>query len=434
MLRFPSQVLFFRVAAVVALIPLVVISARSASYKVLFNFNRTSGEPSSGLVVDSQGNAYGTTFLGGHNNAGSVYELSPTAGYHLLYPFSLTGPGGENPQGNLVFDSGGNLYGTTVNGGISNSNCLPSASCGVVFKLSPPTSNGDPWTETVLYDFCSQSNCTDGFNPESGVIFDSQGNLYGTAYQGGDCSHCGVVFELSPPSGGVGLWTETVLYNFCSQANCVDGKMPYGGLIFDSAGNLYGTTTMGGAAGTVFRLSPTNNGWVETVLHNFEVGSGDGVLPYGGLAFDGAGNLYGTTTAGGNTSDCFESGCGVVFELTPTIGGGWTETILHTFNGSDGAAPYAGVVLDSANNLYGTTRNGGNGPPNCGEDYCGTVFKLTTKNNGQWSIGVFRFPEELTGSNPEASVTLDSAGNVYGTTAFGGTGKGSGVVFRITQP
>jgi uncharacterized repeat protein (TIGR03803 family) len=423
---------FFRISAVAALLMLLAASAWSASYKVLFNFNRTSNQPSSGLIFDAQGNAYGTTWMGGHNNAGSVYQLSPTTGYHLLYPFAITGPNGENPQGNLMFDSSGNLYGTTVNGGPPNTAC-PGGACGVVFKISP-SSNGGVWTETVLYDFCSQLNCSDGFNPESGVIADSQGNLFGTA-SGGKC--CGLIFELSPPSGGIGPWTETVLYNFCSLINCEDGELPYGGLIFDSFGNLYGTTTMGGAgdAGTVFELSPTGNGWTETVLHNFETnGTGDGGKPYGGLALDASGNLYGTTIAGGNPHVCSFEGCGIVFELTPTAGADWTETILHTFTGRDGANPYAGVVLDTAGDVYGTAYHGGASGSGCGTLYCGTVFKLTPSGNGSWNAGVFRFPNEEAGYNPLAPVALGSDGNVYGTTSSGGTGKGGGVVFGIAQP
>ena len=170
--------------AVAALVLLTATNAWSGGYKVLYNFNSTNKNPSSGLITDAAGNGYGTTSGGGHDDSGTVYELSRTTGYHLLFAFSNSGPGGRQPQGNLVFDSVGNLYGTTVYGGANKTGCS-NAGCGVVFELSPPV-NGGLWIETVLYSFCCQANCTDGANPQAGVIFDSAGNLYGTTEDGGD--------------------------------------------------------------------------------------------------------------------------------------------------------------------------------------------------------------------------------------------------------
>jgi uncharacterized repeat protein (TIGR03803 family) len=401
-------------------------SAWPASYKVLHSFKGGNSVPTSGLITDAAGNGYGSTWPG-VEVGGTIYELSAKAGYQSLYYFSLNGSTGFGPQGNLVFDSAGNLYGTTIYGGRSGSNCGSLGSCGVVFELSPPSNGVGLWTETVLYSFCSQGNCSDGANPQSGVIFDSAGNLYGTTSGGGDRGF-GTVFELSPSSGG---WTETVLYNFCSQTLCVDGEWPYGGLVSDAAGNLYGTTTAGGvAAGTVFELVPTGRGWTETTLYSFcsLASCADGGAPYAGVTFDATGNLYGTASGGGNLT-C--GGRGTVFELKPRVGGGWTETTLHTFGGRDGAAPYAGVVLDPAGNVYGTTYQGGEKGSGCGPFGCGTVFRLTPTVGGQWTETLFRFPSEAFGVGPMAPVTLDSAGSVYGTTTSGG--QGNGVTFRITQ-
>jgi uncharacterized repeat protein (TIGR03803 family) len=413
--------------AVAALVLLTATSAWSAGYKVLYNFGRSSSSPSSGLIIDAQGNAYGTTSAGGYNNAGTVYELSPKTGYNLIYAFHQSGSGedgGYDPQGNLVFDSAGNLYGTTLSGGTNKTACS-NLGCGVVFKLSPAES-GQPWTETVLYSFCVQANCADGARPQAGVIFDSEGNLYGTTYNGGNsnCQNegpgCGTVFELSP--NGLG-WMESVIVAFSGMT----GSLPSGNLIFDTAGNLYGTTSGGGNGngGTVFELSPSGDGWSESVLYNFDgfVGSTDAISPHSGVIFDAAGNLYGTTEAGG----AFQRG--TVFELSP-VGGSWVEALLFSFTGgNDGADPTSNLVLDKLGNLDGTTLQGGLTGCTGG---CGTVFELMPRN-GQWSEVAFRFPVSgQLGRYPNAGLLLDSAGNAYGTTLAGGL-NGGGVVFRISD-
>ena len=225
-------------------------------------------------------------------------------------------------------------------------------------SLSMTTWAAAQWNEKVLHNFTN--NGTDGFFPTSGLIFDAAGNLYGTTFNGGAYNRFGTVFELSPVPGGG--WTETVLHSFNNDGT--DGWTPTAGLIFDAAGNLYGTTGSGGAyhGGTVFELSPMlGGGWTETILHSFGNGT-DGAGPGGGsLIFDAAGNLYGTTTLGG-TFNCPSDGggCGTVFELTPTVGGAWTETVLYNFRrGSDGHLPYAGLIFDATGNLYGTTLAGG---------------------------------------------------------------------------
>jgi uncharacterized repeat protein (TIGR03803 family) len=396
-------------------------SAWSANYKVLYNFNSTNAVPSSGLAIDTAGNAYGVTSLGGQNdNAGSVYELSPTTGYHLLYAFNSTGPSGHYPIGKLALDAQGNLYGTTAEGGNTVQGCPP-AGCGVVFELSPPSNGVGLWTETVLYTFCSEENCIDGATPQAGMIFDSVGNLYGTTFVGG-AQGVGTVFELSPNPGS---WAQTVLHNFGDSPS--DGAYPVCGLILDKAGNLYGTTSLG--AGTVFELSPTSNGWTENILYTFGTnGNKDGQTPYAGVTMDPAGNLYGTTQNGG-TYSCDQEGCGTVFELSPS-GSTWTETVIHDFRREhDGRYPDASVVLDTAGNVYGTTSRGGNTGPGCPALGCGTIFRLSPGTNG-WAEALFTFPAggDL-GSVPSAPLLIEGKG-IYSTTTYGGT-SGQGVVFKI---
>jgi uncharacterized repeat protein (TIGR03803 family) len=398
---------------------LLVASAWSATDKALYNFG---SQPSSGLITDVQGNAYGTT-SGGPNNSGTFYEVSPATGYHLLYVFhSKPGTGGWRPQGNLVLDSAGNLYGTTVYGGANNKACA-NQGCGVIFELSPP-SNGGLWTETVLYSFCSQANCSDGANPQAGVVFDSTGNLYGTTEVGGLASNAyGTVFKLSLSESG---WIESVIYDFAGGSEG-DGASPESGLTFDAAGNLYGTTMGGGETGngTVFELSPVGSGWVESVLYTFK-SLHDGIVPVAGVILDFEGNLYGTTTYGG------AGHAGTVFELAPNGDGVWTETILHDFGGgNDGDDAMAAVVFDSSGNLYGTTVYGGSSN-SCGGYGCGTVYKLTPQG-GEWIESIFRIPANSNlGNGPSTPVTLDSAGNVYAMTTSGGNSS-NGVLFEIRQ-
>jgi uncharacterized repeat protein (TIGR03803 family) len=422
---FPTEVLMslsrFTVARLVAIgATLLSVSWASATYRLAYNFPMGSA-PSSGLTIDAAGNAYGTTFSGGPAKAGTVYEVSSTSGYHLLYAFD--GRDGAHPQGSLIFDSAGNVYGTTLDGGARNSVC-GNEGCGVVFELSP-SANGGPWIQTVLYSFCSQPGCSDGENPAAGVIFDSAGNLYGTTESGGIAWNCcGTVFELTPAESG---WTEKILYSFGFPN---DGRVPEGGLIFDLSGNLYGTTVGGGqfsGNGTVFELSPTGNSWTEAILYVFQ-SQHDAAGPNAGLIFDADGNLYGTAASGDGPI------VGAVFELSPSSSGSWTETLLHKFSGgSDGAAPMASLVFDSSGNLYSTTMHGGTKQACTGiYDGCGTVFKLSPQAGG-WSESLIRFPANGQGGYwPASPVGLDSADNIYGTTTSGGKDSG-GIVFRITQ-
>jgi uncharacterized repeat protein (TIGR03803 family) len=333
-------------------------------YKTLYKFNGKDGSgPFAGLVFDATGNLYGTTAAGGLNKKGTVFQLTPGAGgtwsETVLYSFcSATGcTDGATPLAGLIFDAHGNLYGTTQDGGTQGK--------GTVFQLTPGA--GGTWSETVLYSFCSAAGCTDGTNPSAGLIFDADGNLYGTAQWGG-AHGGGTVFQLAP--GTNGAWTETVLHTFPSK-HPYDGFDLWAGLIFDAAGNLYSTTFDGGAYGffgTVFQLTPAANGtWKEKILHSFNNNGKDGCDAGAGLMFDATGNLYGVTL------DCGSGyNTGVVFRLSPGANGNWKEKILHTFinNGKAGYHPTSTLVSDAAGNLYGITQYGG-------LYNHGTVFQLT---------------------------------------------------------
>ena len=382
---------------------------------------------------------------------GVVFETSPPASgtgpwtESVLYTFT-GGSDGAYPQAGLVFDSKGNLYGTTSNGGImTGSICAMLGGCGVVFELTPPTHGGGSWTETVLYSFTGGN---DGSVPYCNLIFDSQGNLYGTT-AGGGSGFGGTAFELTSPTGGSGSWSESTLYSFTDDT---DGGTPLAGLVFDSNGNLYGTTNGGGSGhGVVFELTPPAGGsgpWTETPIYTF-TGKTDGGYPYAGVTFDSQGNLYGTTAIGGtkNGSTCkATNGCGVVFQLSPTGDNGpWTETVIFTFTAStDGGYPYAGVILDASGNVFGTTVQGGNTiADSCsGSDGCGVVFQLTPPiGRALWSESVlYAFNGGDDGGFPYAAPTFDANGNIFGTTSYGGNVSasnctdvgGCGLVFELS--
>jgi uncharacterized repeat protein (TIGR03803 family) len=330
----------------------------------------------------------------------------------VLYSFKNDGKDGMAPTAGLIFDTAGNLYGTTVTGGIVTGFCL--SGCGTVFELTP-AAHGKR-IEKVLHRFKSGP---DGYSPQAGVILDGAGNLYGTTEKGGGGNNPGgTAFELTRGTGG---WTIKVLHTFGFGKG---GINPFGSLIFDAAGNLYGTTSNGGGhqRGTVFELMPGTTGyWTETVLHSFH-GAKDGAVPQAGLILDATGNLYGTTS--------FLDGHdhGNVFELMPGTNGQWTETVLHPFTGRrDGYDPQASLILDATGNLYGTTLYGGH----YGE---GAVFELTPGANGQWTETVvhsFSNKAGTDGAKPQAGLILGKAGKLYGTTSEGGA-NGLGTVFELT--
>ena len=315
-------------------------STQAQTYKVLYNFSgqgTDGGYSSSSLVEDRAGNLYGTASSGGAHNKGVVFKLDKKGKGKVLYSFTGTGGDGGTPRGALVRDAAGNFYGTTYYGGDLTCNC------GTVFKLDTTGK------VSVLYSFRGYPD--DGANPWAGVVRDVAGNLYGTTY-GGGVDNTGTVFRLDTTGN------ETVLHSFTGLATgSTDGALPWAGLVRDHAGNLYGTTYAGPAGagcgcGVIFKVDTSGN---ETVLYRF-TGGADGGSPYAGLVRDAAGNLYGTTYFGGSTAACNTNGCGTVFQLDKA----GKETVLYSFTGAtDGANPFAGLVADKAGNLYGTTFAGG---------------------------------------------------------------------------
>jgi uncharacterized repeat protein (TIGR03803 family) len=419
--------------AVLALLLTFVRPAQAQTESVLYDFCLqvycTDGSVSSSrLIFDAAGNLYGTTNSGGAstsagfgNGGGTVYELSPKDGgwnETVLYSF-CSAPnctdGFFPTYAPVTFDGAGNLYGTASLGGANvNSNCYNG--CGVVFELSPSETG---WKEKVLYNFCSQSGCTDGNFPSAGVIMDSAGNLYGTTSQSGDTSTNGVVFKLSPSAGG---WTEQVIYD-------VGGGWP--GLTMDTAGNIFGNSELE----TIFELSPNGSGgWNSTVLHTF-TGTPDGFAPLNAPVLDTAGNLYGTTQVGGANN------YGAVYELSPGTNG-WTENILYSFKSdNDGTYPDGGIVFDPDGNIYGTTSEGGAfgtyGPGKGGD---GTVYELVAPvGNGSYYERTLWSFDVTDGLYPFESLVLDSAGNFYGATEAGGLSggppgySGFGVAFELSH-
>ena len=336
--------------------------------------------PYAGVISDSSGNLYGTTYFGGTADAGAVFEVPIAGSETVLYSFT-GGTDGANPFASVIRDTAGDLYGTTFAGGASGA--------GVVYKLSSTGS------EKPLYSF---TGGTDGNNPYSGVVRDSAGNFYGTTIYGG-ASRDGVVYKVTP--GG----SESVLYTF---TGATDGTGPYAGVVRDSSGNIYGAAAYGGAAGEGVLFELATAGF--QTLYGFPEAAG-GFAPNSGLIRDSNGNLYGTTPQGGAV------GAGVVFKMTAA----GQETVKYSFKGgADGSQPNAGVIADSAGNLYGTTFNGGT------SGY-GAVYKVTA--SGSESV-LYSFSGGSDGSNPYGGVVRDPAGNLYGTTWYGGAGN-AGVIFKV---
>lgn len=403
--------------------------AQAQTLTVLHNFT-LGGDgafPIAGLTMDDAGNLYGTASDGGYASlnclygCGTVFKLTRArSGWVLMPVYQFTGgDDGTTPEARVIFGPDGLLYGTTTGDDV-----FGGTGKATVFSLSLPATPCKatvcPGQETVLYRFTGPM---DGSGPGLGdLAFDQAGNIYGTTSDGGSYGY-GSVYELTPSNGS---WTETILYSFTGGE---DGSQPKSGVILDQAGNVYGTTLYGGAGarGTVFQLTHSGSGWTEKVLHSFG-SSGSG--PYGGLIFDQAGNLYGTT----QTEDMGQ-GNGTVFMLSPS-GGDWTLTTLYSFP-SGFTYPYARLTMDAAGNLYGTTSYffgyanyfGSQG----GE---GSVFKLAF-SNGSWTyVDLHEFTGRSDGGGPFGGIALDTEGNLYGTATAGGTvlycSGGCGVVWKIT--
>jgi uncharacterized repeat protein (TIGR03803 family) len=402
------------------------LAVGQAHETVLYSFGTNPNDgsiPNGGVLFDSRGNVYGSTQYGGLNFAGNVFELTPSGNgtwiETVIYNFcsSPNCADGGVPLAGLISDSSGNLYGTT---GLrrSYSACGDGGGCGTIFELSPTQSGG--WTETVLWSFGGDG---DGQVPRSRLVQDDLGNLYGTTENGGGNSSAGVVFELSPAADGI--WNETVLYRFCQDAPpCPAGGFPVAEVALDQVGNLYGTTNYGGIDGqwgTVYELSPGIDGsWTEATLHSFT--SQTGGQPFSEVNFDPAGNLYGTASGARRGSP---GQCGNVWRLTRQSGNTFkAATVVFDQSGVDGCSPLAGVFMDNkAYTVFGTTSSGG-----ASND--GTLFKITgTKHTVLYNF--CQLENCADGSTPSASLTLNRAA-LYSTTTKGGTFN-QGVVFLIKQ-
>lgn len=382
----------------------VAVSCATGTETVVYSFASgfDGAVPLAGLVMDSAGNLYGTTEQGGAHGDGTAFEVSATGTETVLHSFGATATDGQSPRAALVVDSAGNLYGTTTAGGAYGD--------GTVFKLSATG------VETILHSF--GATATDGQIPYAGLVMDSAGYLYGTTQKGGAYG-AGTVFKLSANG------TEAVLHSFHTLgAAQLDGQNPQAALLIDSAGNLYGTTPYGGAyaSGIAFELSPAGT---ETILYSFGATATDGHTPLEGLIMDSAGNLYGTTTDGGANGSGL--GDGVAFELSAT----GTETVLHSFGATatDGLNPYGKLLMGSSGNLYGTTVQGGS-YTSASVYGDGTVFEISP-TGGETVLYSFGDSGPTDGSNPHGALIMDSAGNLYGTTAYGGA-HAHGTVFKIS--
>jgi len=387
-------------------------SAQAQKFKVLYTFHGANGAfPEGQLALDGQGNLYGTAAAGGAGNCSSSFDGKCGVAFKLdktgkqVWMHSFNGSNGDDPTHGVLLGAGG-LYGTTVLGG--DTTCY-SLGCGTVFKLN------QSGNEKLLYQF---SGTPDGWFPSGPLTQDSVGNLYGTTQVGGSAGGVGTVFKVDKTG------QETVLYSFTGAS---DGCYPFGGVTLDAAGNLYGVALVGGASyfcngdGVVYELDTTGH---LTVLHEF--GGGDGYGPGAQLIFDSAGNLYGTTENGGSSSVCLD-GCGTVFELSPNGNGSWTETVLYSFcsleNCADGQLPHARLVQDASGNLYGTTWFGG-------ADNDGVVFELAP--NGTETV-LHSFTGGRDGLEPD-SLILAPNNMLLGVAVGGGDTScpgGCGVVFAI---
>ncbi len=373
---------------------LLSVPAHAQTFTVLYTFTDTDNgyQPDAGLFRDSSGNLYGTTQYGGTAGGyGTVFQLDPDGDESVLYSFAGT-PDAEDPYAGLVRDPDGTFYGTTIYGGTAGG-------FGTVFSLD---STGK---ETVLHSFASNP---DGADPYGGLVRDSKGVLYGTTVFGGANGGYGTVFKLNAAG------KLTLLYSF---SGTPDGADPYGGLVRDAEGNLYGTSVYGGGAGgygTVFKINKAKK---LTLLHSF-AGTPDGVNPHSGLIRDQQGDLFGTTVYGGNAG-----GYGTVFEISAS----GKFKLLHSFAGTpDGVNPYGSLVRDASGNLYGTTFYGGT------SGY-GSVFKLS-KSGKLTVLHCFNYSPD--GAHPIGALVKDKAGNLYGTTSAGGDTScgfsGCGTVFEVT--
>lgn len=418
-----------------------VASGQAATLRTLHSFCSATGcadglDPNAGLATDAAGNLYGTTAEGGHRGDGVAYELVRSKShfqFRVIHTFCQRSgcADGNGPQAGLIVDTNGNLYGTTAGGGTGS---------GVVFELSPKET-GKRYSLKVLYTFCSVTSCTDGASPQArltyagaatGALYDGTSPLYGTATAGG-ANNGGVAFQLAPRGN---KWRLTVMHDFCTKPKCADGSAPHAPLTIDGSGTLFGTTTGGGknSNGVVFELVPNANRAKrsEQVLYSFCSASGctDGREPVAGVIEDASGNLFGTTLVGGTS--CPKETCGVVFTLDPEIQAYATRYDFCALSDcADGSGPRGDLAMDSSGNFYGTTTQGGGNDIDDGAVGGGTIFQL----NGTILQTLHSFCAVSAcadGEYPQDGLIRDSAGNLFGTTLRGGSGANSaGTVFEL---
>jgi len=394
---------------VLASLALLATAAWAASTtKLIYSFagNADGAYTDTELVMDSAGNLYGTSVQGGKSGGGTVFQITPSGAHTVLYNFTGGADGGE-PYKGVTLDAHGNLFGTAVTGG--GGSC--EGGCGVVFMLS---NSGGSWNFSVIHTFTGGA---DGSGPGSPVSIDKNGNVYGTTPTGG-ANGMGVVYKLM--SNATGGWTLHVIHTFTGGVDGGGGSA--GRLLIDAGGNLYGVCTVGGANGfgTVYKMFSIQGQWQLTTLYAFK-DQPDGALPYGGVVFDKFGNLYGTTYYAGAND------LGSVYKLTRN-NGTWTESVLYSFKGgTDGASPISSLVADAAGNFYGTTSDGG--AATCS---CGVIFKMTRGTTGKWTESVvYRFPGTPNPGFAYNGMISDSAGNFYGATVHGGSGN-DGAIYKFT--
>jgi uncharacterized repeat protein (TIGR03803 family) len=402
---------------VLGIVAVPALQAQTFTVLHTFTGGNDGQSPEAGLTLDGAGNLYGTTVSGGTHNSGVVFRLKHSASGWVLYPlYSFAGGNddGSYPNARVVFGPNGDLYGTTLNGGLDDT--------GTIFSLSPPPaackSASCPWTETVLHIFPDPFD-TDGFYPAGDLTFDQEGNIYGVTPDGGagspygcDGLGCGVVYKVTPSQD---KWNESIIYAFTEES----GGVPFGGVTLDHSGNLYGTASY--SRGVIFLLTPTQSGWAESPLYEFHSQT-DGEYPNQGLLVDPSGNFYTTTSEGGVGNG------GTAVELQPS-GGVWNFHLLYSFVLNGGTNPSGTLVRDNAGNLYGTAADGG-------AHGVGAVFKLAPIGSGWLYTSLHDFSGGSDGGFPYGGVTLDANGNLYGTAYDGGAGtcqRGCGVVWEITQ-
>lgn len=425
----------------------IITPAGAQGYKVLYTFCKAGGtcsdgqNPRGGLVADSRENLYGTTFGGGAHQHGVAYELKRISShrykYRVIYDFGLMQDDPANPSGPMFFDTKGNLYGSTAFGGASG--------LGTIFKLRPNKNPKKKWSAQTIYDFCPgrPSGCAatpiDGVTytgAAAGSLYDGNSPLYGVTWtwNGESLGAPGTAFAFQPGSG------FQIIHTFGGPHGTADGSQPLARLTEDTAGNLYGSTVAGGtsiAAGTAFKLAPSGSGWTESLLHVFckkeTPTCADGNSPQGGVTVDSKGNVYGTTYYGGQVCSVqAASGCGVIFELKPRMDGS-KETVRYKFCNlpgcTDGADPAAALLIGDHGNIFGTTLHGGN-EINGG----GTLFQF----DGSALTTLYEFCQQTDcadGLSPTQDLIRDSKGIIFGTTMSGGAGagqtsSGNGVVYE----